>query len=105
MKGDVTILGEDIRFKGKFYAKSSLTIKGYFRGYIQAPGELRISPVAKVEADIEAEKICIEGEMQGNAYASKKIEIAKTARVVADLHTDDLQIESGSRFRGTCVMN
>ena len=105
MKKERTILSEDISFQGKLYLKDSLTINGHFKGYIQTPGELFVGPAGKVEADIDAGEVCIEGQVQGNVFASNNIQIRKNARIVGDIRTESLQIDSGSRFRGTCVMD
>lgn len=105
MREERTILSEDISFKGKLYLKDALTVNGYFKGYIQAADQLLIGPGAKVEADIDAKEICIEGQVHGNVFASKNIQIRKSAQMFGDIRTENLQIESGSRFRGTCIMD
>ncbi len=104
-EGELTVLGKDIKFQGKLHLKDSLTINGTFRGYIQTPGHLEIGPSAVVEADIDASEVRIDGYVQGNVFASKKIELHKNATLHGDLRTSDLQIASGSRFRGACVMD
>ena len=105
MKRERTVLGEDINFKGKLYLKDSLTINGYFRGYIQTPEELLIGSAGKVEADIDAGDVCVEGRVQGNVFASKSLRIRKNAQILGDIRTGNLQVESGSRFRGACIMD
>ena len=105
MKGERTILSEDISFRGKLYLKDALTINGHFKGYIQTPGELLVGPAGKVEADIDAGEVCIEGQVQGNVFAGKRLQIRKNAQIAGDIRTENLQIDPGSRFRGTCIMD
>ena len=105
MKGEVTVLSEDISFRGKLYLKDALKINGYFRGYIQTPGELHVGPAGKVEADIDAGEVSIEGQVQGNVFASKNLRVRKNAQIIGDIRTENLQIDSGARFRGACVMD
>ena len=106
MQGNVdTILGEDIDFRGKLHFKKNLKINGRFRGKIQTGGHLIVGSTAHVEADIEASQVSIEGEVQGNVIASKKIGLKKNSRMKGDLRTPDLEIESGSQFTGSCIMD
>ncbi len=99
-----TVLGDDIVFRGKLNFKKSLKINGTFKGKIDTAEHLIIGSSASVEADIEAGTVTVEGNLRGNINANKRIDILRTARLVGDLKTPDLQIESGSRFSGSCIM-
>ena len=105
MEVEATVLGKDIKFQGKLHLKDTLTINGSFRGYVQTPSQVNIGPSAVVEADVDAAEVNIDGYVQGNVFASKKIDLRKSGTLYGDLRTSDLQIASGSRFRGTCVMD
>lgn len=100
-----TVLGEDISFRGKLQFKKSLQINGKFKGSITTGGHLIIGPGARVEADIEAGDVSVEGQLQGNVTATRQIDLLKNARIRGDLRTPDLQIASGSRFSGNCIMD
>jgi cytoskeletal protein CcmA (bactofilin family) len=100
-----TILGDDISFRGKLQFKNSLQINGRFKGSIATGGHLIVGPGAKVEADVEAGDVSIEGHLQGNVTATRRIDLLRNARLQGDLRTPDLQIASGSRFSGNCIMD
>ncbi len=105
MKLNQTILGDDISFRGNLHVKGPLTINGLFKGYIQTPDHLVVGASAKIEGDVDASDISIDGYVKGNIFASKRIKFQKGSHVIGDLRTPDLQIDSGSRFQGTCVMD
>ena len=100
-----TILGDDIIFRGKLRFKKNLKVNGQFRGKIDTQGHLIIGKTAQVEADIEAGTVTVEGSLRGNINAEKKIDIMSTARLTGDLRSPDLQILSGSKFNGNCLMD
>lgn len=100
-----TVLGEDITFRGKLQFKQNLQINGKFKGSIQTGGHLIIGAGAQVEADIEAGEVTVDGQLQGNVTAVDNIDLRKDARLRGDLRTPNLQIASGSRFSGNCIMD
>ncbi len=59
---------------------------------------------AKVSADVRASEVNVSGVFSGKIKASKKIELFKKSKTSGDLVTPELNIESGSVFNGTCIM-
>lgn len=102
--GADTILGSDIVFRGKLNFKNRLQINGKFKGQISTGGHLIIGSSAEVEADISAETVTIQGKLRGNINASRRIDLLKNANLRGDMKTPDLQVESGARFSGSCIM-
>jgi cytoskeletal protein CcmA (bactofilin family) len=100
-----TILGDDIVFRGRLNFKNQLKINGNFKGQITTDGHLIVGPRADVEADIEAGSVSIQGKLRGNIAATTRIDILKSSQITGDLKTPDLQIESGSKFTGSCTMD
>lgn len=100
-----TVLGEDIRFRGKLQFRESLQINGQFQGKIDTEGHLEIGPTAQVVADVEASTVSIQGEVQGNIVARRKVDLLSKARLTGDIRTPDLEIQSGSHFSGNCIMD
>jgi cytoskeletal protein CcmA (bactofilin family) len=100
-----TVLGEDIKFRGKLQFRESLQINGKFQGKIDTEGHLVIGPTAQVIADVEAATVTIQGDLQGNIVARQKIDLMNKARLAGDIRTPDLEIQSGSRFSGNCIMD
>jgi cytoskeletal protein CcmA (bactofilin family) len=99
-----TVLEEDIDFEGELQFEKPLLIKGKFKGKISDSGELYVGEKALVEAQIEADKLCVRGRVQGNAHVSQTAEFYATAEVRGNLETSDLYIEHGAKFTGNCVM-
>ncbi len=102
---NTTILSEDIKLRGKLHLKESLVIHGTLQGYIQSPGELQIGSAARIEADIDADEVCVDGYVQGNVFAAKKLSLRKNAQLVGDIRTSELEVEKGARFSGNCIMD
>lgn len=100
-----TILGEDIVFRGKLQFNKGLQINGKFKGQISTGGTLIIGQSARVEADIEAGSLQVLGKLEGNIVAQKRVDLLKSGSLRGDIHTPDLNIESGSRFSGNCIMD
>ena len=100
-----TVLADDIEFTGTLKFKNSLKIKGNIKGRIETTGHLIIGREANVSAEIDAGVISISGTVNGRIKAASKIEIFKKSRTSGDIVTPDLQIDPGSLFNGTCIMN
>ena len=105
MKGETTLLGDDIKFQGKLQLNDSLIINGEFKGTINAASDLTVGPTAKVNADIEAVELYVSGIIQGNIFASKKLELRKHSQLNGDVRTPALQIDLGARLSGNCIMD
>jgi cytoskeletal protein CcmA (bactofilin family) len=99
-----TVIADDISFKGSMKFKNSLKIKGSFEGKIETEGQFIIGREAKVSADVRASEVSNSGVFMGKIKAAKKIELHKKSKTYADLVAPELQIESGSVFNGTCIM-
>ncbi|MBI4978874.1 MAG: polymer-forming cytoskeletal protein [Spirochaetes bacterium] len=103
-KNIVTILADDIVFKGSLQFKTSLMIKGTFEGDIDSTGELVIGEKAVVKAKVKSATIVCYGRIDGNVEATKSIIFARTAVINGDIKTPDLVIQSGCKFNGNCAM-
>lgn len=100
-----TVLGEDIKFRGHLKFDQVLRINGTFQGTIQSTGELIIGNTATVEADVKTDSMQLEGELKGNVIAASRISLRRGARMHGDLRCRELEIENGSRFTGSCIMD
>lgn len=99
-----TIIGDDISFRGTLTFKDTLKIKGQFKGSISSPGRLIIDETGDVEADIEVGSLVVLGNLRGNVDAKEKIELKKPGKLVGDIKTPGLEVETGSRLLGNCIM-
>lgn len=99
-----TVIAEDIVFRGSLKFKNSLKIKGSLEGKIETEGQLIVGREAKVSADVRTGEFNNSGVFNGKIKATKKIELFKKSKTYGDVITPELNIESGSIFNGTCIM-
>ncbi len=99
-----TIIGEDIVFKGSLKFHNNLMINGHFKGTIETNGNLIIGETGEVNADINVGSLNVNGSFRGNIDSKNKIQIGKTGKISGDIKTPVLEIESGAKFSGNCVM-
>ncbi len=99
-----TVIADDIEFRGTLKFKNSLKIKGKFEGKIISNGHLIIGRESLTSADIDASIVTVSGQVNGKIKASKKIEFHKKSVINADLISPEIDMESGSKFNGTCIM-
>ena len=100
-----TIIGEDIVFRGKLQFSKKLQINGNFKGTIESDGTLIIGDKGYLDGDINVGSLVVDGKVHGNSDASKNVKISKTGVINGDIKTPDIQIESGGKFVGNCVMD
>jgi cytoskeletal protein CcmA (bactofilin family) len=100
-----TIINKDIKFRGHLKFDHTVRIEGIFQGTIESFGDLIIGPSGEVEADIKTKNLEHFGKLKGNIIAENKISLKKNSFLRGDLTCKDLEIESGSKFTGTCIMD
>jgi len=100
-----TIIGDDIVFKGNLRFSNKLQINGQFKGTIESDGTLIIGEKGNLTGDISVGSLLVDGKLQGNSDASRLIQINKTGKVIGDIKTPEIQIQSGGKFIGNCVMD
>ena len=99
-----TIINDDISFRGTLSFNQTLKIKGQFKGTITSAGRLIIDETGDVEADVEVGSLVVLGSLKGNVEAKEKVELRKPGKVVGDIKTPGLEVESGSKIIGNCIM-
>jgi cytoskeletal protein CcmA (bactofilin family) len=99
-----TIIGEDIIFKGTLRFNNSLRLKGQMKVTIESNGDLIVDETGQVDADITVSSLSVNGVLRGNVEAREKIEVGKTGSIIGDIKTPLLNIESGAKFSGNCLM-
>ena len=105
MQEQETVLGEDIKFRGKLEFDQRLRVNGQFKGTINSGDDLSIGSRARVEADVQTGVLVLEGELTGNVVATRKVSLRKNCQLRGDVKSPDLEVESGSRFTGSCIMD
>ncbi|MCS7205886.1 MAG: polymer-forming cytoskeletal protein [Leptospiraceae bacterium] len=99
-----TIISKDIRFRGNLKFDHVVKIDGIFQGTIESKGNLIIGPTGEVDADIKTINLEVYGKLKGNVIANNKISLKKNSYLRGDIQCKELEIESGSKFIGTCMM-
>ncbi len=100
-----TILTKDIKFQGHLKFDHTVKIDGKFQGTIESFGNLIIGPSGEVNADVKTNSIEILGKFKGNIIAREKVQFKKNSVVRGDIHCKELEVELGSKFNGTCIMD
>lgn len=100
----LTIISKDIKFKGHLKFDHTVKIEGEFHGTINATGDLIIGTNGIVDADIKSRNLENYGKLKGNVIATQKITLRKNSYLRGDINCKELEVEAGSKFIGSCMM-
>jgi cytoskeletal protein CcmA (bactofilin family) len=98
-----TVIGSKSMFIGSFSGNGNMIINGIVEGDINVEGELNVSPLGRVRAQIRAAKCIIAGAITGKVTARHQVTIEPTAKAWCDITTAELTIAPGATFKGSCV--
>ncbi len=111
---DITQRGRDnvprgitggLRVAGRIEGRGDLFISGEVQGSVFLPDcAVQVGRDANVRADMNARVIEIEGRVTGDLTASERIAIRNSAVVTGDIVSPQIQIDEGSRFKGSVEM-
>jgi cytoskeletal protein CcmA (bactofilin family) len=90
-------------FIGSFSGQGNMIVNGIIEGNIDVDGELNVSPLGRVRAQIRAAKCIIAGAITGKISARHQVTIEPTAKAWCDIQTAQLTIAPGATFKGNCV--
>lgn len=96
----VTVLGEDLNYRGNVTGEGSYWVKGSVRGNCNIAGDLLLASTAHWSGDVAAARVVIAGEVLGNVYASVKLELKPTAHVHGDVMSPYIAFAEGARHDG-----
>ncbi|MBQ9630025.1 MAG: polymer-forming cytoskeletal protein [Treponema sp.] len=99
-----TIIDRDIFFSGNISFAKPFMIRGKVNGKIDAVSDLVIEKDAKVEADINVNRVLVRGYVKGNIHAKELVFISSTGSVDGDITSLQVVLEPGSTFTGKCTM-
>lgn len=99
-----TVISKDIRFRGSLRFDNIVRIDGVFQGTIESKGDLIIGATGEVDADIKTNNIEIYGKLKGNIHATNKVSLRRNSYLRGDILCKELEIEAGSKFIGSCMM-
>lgn len=111
---DITQRGRDnvprgitggLRVAGRIEGRGDLFISGGVQGTVFLPEcVVQVGRDANVSADMNARVIEIDGTVTGDLIASERIGIRSSAVVTGDIVSPQIQIDEGSRFKGSVQM-
>ncbi len=105
MSSAKAILGPSIHFRGDVIGQEDLLVLGNIEGTVLLNDKsLTVGPSGIVRANIQARIITVEGQVQGDLTGSKGIIIRKSGKVTGNLTSPRVNLEDGSKFKGSIDM-
>ena len=99
------MIGTSVSIKGEVTGQENLRIQGRIEGKISLRGQdVTVGKSGKVQADIHAKAIHVEGEVVGDLYGEQEIIIEASGQVTGNLVAPRVNLENGSRFKGSIDM-
>ena len=99
-----SIIGPSVKVEGEFSGQGNLKIEGNISGKIFVENSIEISTGARVNANIEAEKVKIAGRVKGNIKAKKEVILLPSANVRGDIAAQKIAVELGAKLNGKCTI-
>jgi cytoskeletal protein CcmA (bactofilin family) len=101
----VALIGPKVSIRGEVSGQESLRIQGRVEGKVSLKGQdVTVGKSGKVQADIHARGIRVEGEVVGDLYGEQEIVIEASGQVTGNLVAPRVNLENGSRFKGSIDM-
>ena len=94
----VTILDPSAQFEGKLTG-SNITLKGRFKGSVQASGTLAIAEGSEIEATVSAAKVEIGGTFRGEVQAGS-LHVLEKGRASGTFRAKTLAVSEGAKLDG-----
>lgn len=99
------VIGPSIVFKGDLAGQEDLLVHGRIEGTIDLSDKnLTIGPSGVVKANIRAKVITVEGQVEGDLIGSEGIVIRRSGKVTGNLISPRVNLEDGSKFKGSIDM-
>lgn len=99
-----TVIGKGIVIEGEVLSEDSIDIHGTVKGRVVAKGAVRMEPGCVVQAQVQAQTMCIQGSVTGDLLAKEGIELCAASNVIGDVKAPRIQIAKGASFRGNAQM-
>lgn len=105
-RGDLSVLGPTVHFKGELSADEDLMIQGHVEGSIHhSASHLTVGAKGKVKADVHANHIVVQGEVVGDLFANEAVIIEASARVRGNVFAPRVALHEGAKFKGSIDMD
>lgn len=99
-----TIVGATVKIEGDLVSEGDIKVDGLVTGKIKTSKNLLVGPMAKIEADVEAQNAVLAGLVKGDIKIKENLLIQETGKVDGNIACAKLSIAEGAHFSGTCTM-
>ena len=97
-------IDQGVTLEGTITVKGTFRVDGTVKGNIISEQTLILGENAKVEGQIEGNKVVIGGRYDGVIFAKGRVEIQAKGVVTGEVHSPCLVIDPGGIFDGRCHM-
>lgn len=99
-----TIVGPTVKIEGDLASEGDIKVDGLVTGKIKTTKNLYIGPMAKIEADVEAQNAILAGVVRGDIKIKEGLLIQETGKIDGNITCERLAIAEGAHFSGSCTM-
>lgn len=99
-----TVVGATVKIEGDLVSEGDIKVDGMVAGKIKTSKNLYVGPMAKIEADVEANSAILAGAVKGEIKIKESLLIQETAKVSGNVTCTRLAIMEGANFSGNCNM-
>lgn len=97
-------IDQGVTLEGTLQVKGTFRVDGTVKGNIISEQTLVLGENAKVEGQIEGNRVVIAGRYDGVIFAKGRVEIQPKGVVTGEVHSPCLVIDPGGIFDGRCHM-
>ena len=97
-------IDQGVTLEGTLQLKGTFRIDGNVKGNIISEQTIVLGEGAKVEGQIEGNRVVIAGRFDGVIFAKGRVEIQQKGVVTGEVHSPCLVIDPGGIFDGRCHM-
>lgn len=97
-------IDQGVTLEGTLTVKGTFRIDGNVKGNVISEQTLILGENAKVEGQIEGNRVVISGRYDGVIFAKGRVEIQAKGVVTGEVHSPCLVIDPGGIFDGRCHM-
>src|ERR1700691_4821628 len=97
-------IDQGVTLEGTLQLKGTFRIDGNVRGNIISEQTVILGDSAKVEGQIEGNRVVISGRFDGVIFAKGRVEIQAKGVVTGEVHSPCMVIDPGGIFDGRCHM-
>lgn len=99
-----TIVGATVKIEGDLVSEGDIKVDGLVSGKIKTSKNLYVGPMAKIEADVEAENAVFAGVVKGDIKIKENLLVQETGKIMGNVSCMRLSIAEGAHFSGSCTM-